>query len=310
MPLLHWMILLGGISNSLENNRSERNEYRCFGGRFVLALRVCVTRAHGTAIALVLILLCIWSPVVAGSQSALKKGMKGEHVQELQDILIALGFLEGESDGLFGDEPLSAVRAFQRAYDLRVDGVVGDDTWNTLETEVARTRMKTYIVCSGDTLYDLAGRLGITVAEIAAVNNIADPAVIKVGQELLIPTPGAIASRGQRGACAMLHWDTVKSIFKVGSTATVIDVRTGLSFRVKRRGGSLHADVEPCTKEDTAIMKRVCGGSWTWNRRPIIVQAGGRRIAASMNGMPHGGQSISNNNFGGEKLPEANLTRR
>ena len=93
MPLLHWMILLGGISNSLENNRSERNEYRCFGGRFVLALRVCVTRAHGTVIALVLILLCIWSPVVAGSQSALKKGMKGEHVQELQDILIGLGFL-------------------------------------------------------------------------------------------------------------------------------------------------------------------------------------------------------------------------
>lgn len=270
-----------------------------FGGRFVLALRVWRTRPHGIAIALVLVLFCVLSPVVAGYQGALKEGMKGEAVSELQDILISLGFLEGKSDGLFGDKTLNAVRSFQKANSLRVDGVVGVDTWGILEAEIARTRMKTYVVRSGDTLYDLARRLDVTVNELASINNIADPSCIRVGQELLVPAAGTVVSRGQRGSSEMLQWDTVKGIFKVGAIATIIDVRTGFSFRVRRRGGTLHADVEPYSKEDTAVMKRVCGGSWTWNRRPIIVQVGGRRIAASMNGMPHGGQSLGNNNFGG-----------
>lgn len=266
-----------------------------------MALCVWRARPHGTVIALILFLflLCAFSPVAASYQGVLKKGMKGDAVRELQDVLGSLGFLEGESDGLFGDKTLDAVLAFQEANSLNVDGVVGADTWNLLETEIARTRMKTYIVSRGDTLYDLARRLDVTVTELAAINNISDPALIKVGQELLIPAPGAVASRGERGSCEMLHWDSVNRIFKVGSIATVIDVRTGLTFRVRRRGGSLHADVEPYTKDDTAIMKRVCGGSWTWDRRPIIVQIGGRRMAASMNGMPHGGQSLGNNNFKG-----------
>jgi len=270
-----------------------------FRGRFVLALYVWRARPHGIVLVFSLILLCAFSPVVAGYQGVLKSGMKGEDVRELQDVLISLGFLEGESDGSFGVKTLNAVTAFQRAYNLHVDGIVGADTWSLLETEAARTRMKTYVVRPGDTLYDLARRFDITVSELAAINNIRDPALIKVGQELLVPAPGTVVSRGERGACEMLHWDTVNRIFKVGSIATVIDVRTGLSFRVRRRGGSLHADVEPYNKEDTAIMKGIYGGSWSWDRRPIIVRIGGRSIAASMNGMPHGGQSLGNNNFNG-----------
>ncbi len=264
-------------------------------------LSLCSRRVgfYGTITALVLIVLCVLSPVVAGYQGVLKRGMKGEDVQELQDGLIVLGFLEGESDGLFGQKTLDAVTAFQRTHSLHVDGVVGADTWSLLEAEIARLRMKTYIVSRGDTLYDLARRFSVTVSDLASVNNIRDPALIKEGQELLVPAPGSVVSRGERGDSEMLHWDSVNRIFKVGSIATITDVRTGLSFRVRRRGGSLHADVEPYTKEDTAIMRRIYGGSWSWNRRPIIVRIGGRRIAASMNGMPHGGQSLGNNNFKG-----------
>lgn len=264
-------------------------------------LSLCSRRVgfYGTITALILIVLCVLSPVVAGYQGVLKRGMKGEDVQELQDGLIVLGFLEGESDGLFGQKTLDAVTAFQRTHSLHVDGVVGADTWSLLEAEIARLRMKTYIVSRGDTLYDLARRFSVTVSDLASVNNIRDPALIKEGQELLVPAPGSVVSRGERGDSEMLHWDSVNRIFKVGSIATITDVRTGLSFRVRRRGGSLHADVEPYTKEDTAIMRRIYGGSWSWNRRPIIVRIGGRRIAASMNGMPHGGQSLGNNNFKG-----------
>ncbi len=91
----------------------------------------------------------------------------------------------------------------------------------------------------------------------------------------------------------------ISSIFARGSYAVVTDVLTGISFRVYRGGGTNHADVQPATAADTAAMKRCFGGSWSWNRRAIWVSIGGNRYAASMNGMPHGGGSISGNDFNG-----------
>lgn len=85
----------------------------------------------------------------------------------------------------------------------------------------------------------------------------------------------------------------------MGSPATVTDVRTGLAFQIKRRGGTNHADSEPRTAADTAIMNRAYNGSWSWTPRPVIVSINGRDMAASMNGMPHGGQLIRDNNFSG-----------
>ena len=35
-------------------------------------------------------------------------------------------------DGIFGDETLEAVEAYQADHDLRVDGVVGSKTWSAL----------------------------------------------------------------------------------------------------------------------------------------------------------------------------------
>lgn len=90
-----------------------------------------------------------------------------------------------------------------------------------------------------------------------------------------------------------------ENIFTRGSTAKVTHVDTGLTFYVKRRGGTKHADCEPLTKEDTAIMKKIYGGSWSWNRKAIIVEVNGKKMAASMNGMPHGGSSVGGNGFPG-----------
>ncbi|MEZ4658729.1 MAG: LysM domain-containing protein [Caldilineaceae bacterium] len=44
-----------------------------------------------------------------------------------------------------------------------------------------------YTVVAGDSLSAIAGRFGVTVDELAALNNIANPALIEVGQVLLIP---------------------------------------------------------------------------------------------------------------------------
>lgn len=45
----------------------------------------------------------------------------------------------------------------------------------------------TYTVVAGDTLYAIARKLGVTVDAIVAANNIANPSLIKPGQELNIP---------------------------------------------------------------------------------------------------------------------------
>lgn len=61
----------------------------------------------------------------------LKKGCKGDDVKELQENLIALGFSCGYygADGDFGSATESAVKAFQKAYSLTIDGVVGVNTF-------------------------------------------------------------------------------------------------------------------------------------------------------------------------------------
>ncbi|NPV91952.1 MAG: hypothetical protein HPY50_14395 [Firmicutes bacterium] len=97
-----------------------------------------------------------------------------------------------------------------------------------------------------------------------------------------------------------LDWDFCNWIFDTGNTATITDIETGKQFKVKRYGGSSHADCEPLTAADTQIMKEIFGGSWSWERRAVVVNVGDRYLAASMNGMPHGDESITGNDFDGQ----------
>ena len=46
-------------------------------------------------------------------------------------------------------------------------------------------------------------------------------------------------------------------------------------------------------------MKSIYGGSWSWDRRAILVKYNGHVYAASMNGMPHEDDTISDNDFDG-----------
>ncbi|MGE4283817.1 MAG: peptidoglycan-binding protein [Clostridia bacterium] len=99
-----------------------------------------------------------------------------------------------------------------------------------------------------------------------------------------------------RGAAAktqdlLVPWfNGAENIFKKWDTATVTDVGTGISFKIQRVTGYNHADVETLTKEDTAVLKKIYGGSWSWERRAVIVNVNGREMAASLAAMPHAGR--------------------
>ena len=64
----------------------------------------------------------------------LKKGSKGDNVKALQILLIGYGFDCGSygADGDFGSATDEAVRNYQKAKGLTVDGIVGKNTWNKL----------------------------------------------------------------------------------------------------------------------------------------------------------------------------------
>ena len=70
--------------------------------------------------------------VLSKTHPILKNGSKGSVVTELQRMLNAKGYDVGAIDGIFGSKTLTAVKTFQKANSLTVDGIVGAKTWAAL----------------------------------------------------------------------------------------------------------------------------------------------------------------------------------
>lgn len=70
----------------------------------------------------------------------LKNGKEGDDVKALQEMLIELGYDCGKwgADGDFGDATELAVKAFQKANGLEVDGIVGEKTSAALTAAIAK----------------------------------------------------------------------------------------------------------------------------------------------------------------------------
>jgi hypothetical protein len=68
--------------------------------------------------------------------------LRGADVRSVQRRLDALGFDPGSIDGLYGRGTASAVREFQSARDLKVDGIVGPRTWSQLFADHGQARIQ------------------------------------------------------------------------------------------------------------------------------------------------------------------------
>ena len=69
------------------------------------------------------------SPAYPGH--VLRRGASGDDVETLQRLLTEAGF-EVETDGDFGRKTRAAIKAFQKAESITVDGIVGRETWERL----------------------------------------------------------------------------------------------------------------------------------------------------------------------------------
>ena len=71
----------------------------------------------------------------------LKRGARGEDVRQLQAKLREAGYDVGPIDGKFGPQTEAAVRAYQQANGLKVDGRAGEDTFRAMGMEyIGRSR--------------------------------------------------------------------------------------------------------------------------------------------------------------------------
>jgi peptidoglycan hydrolase-like protein with peptidoglycan-binding domain len=70
--------------------------------------------------------------VTTAAQPKLTKGARGAAVKRLQQRLSDLHYDTGSIDGVFGDDTVHGVYAFQKVQGLGVDGVVGPATWAKL----------------------------------------------------------------------------------------------------------------------------------------------------------------------------------
>lgn len=69
----------------------------------------------------------------------IRQGSISNYVLIAQDDLNTLGFRTGGLDGIFGTQTKNAVTSYQRSRGLSADGIVGCNTWRSLQEDVVGT---------------------------------------------------------------------------------------------------------------------------------------------------------------------------
>ena len=158
-------------------------------------------------------------------------------------------------------------------YNGAIDGSYGDGTYNAVKRFQSKRGMKADGIAGAATIRILFG--GSTSGSSSSSNN---------------------SSTTTKYKTELLDWykNNVSRLIPKGARFTVKDVGTGKTFEMVRWSGADHMDVEPRSDKDTKTIKSIYGGSFSWRRRPILIKYNGHVYAASMNGMPHGTDTISN----------------
>ena len=105
-------------------------------------------------------------------------------------------------------------------------------------------------------------------------------------------------SSGWKSKVVAMDWYHGGSkVLKKGKYGYLYDVKSGIYFKIKRMGGTAHADCEPATKSDTAKLKKL---GYSYSRRPGILYSNGKFVAVSFTTQPHGDQTLTSNGYNGQ----------
>ena len=256
---------------------------------------------------------------------SLRKGATGSAVKDLQTKLKKLGFYNASIDGDYGDTTVAAVKAFQKKYNLTADGVAGSETLKKLDSAYKNADSNTSTDDDSlrkgatgtavKTLQTNLKKLGFYTAYVDGSFGATTESAVKAfqkkygltadgvaGSATLKKIESAVASASSgKITTERLDWfNGGKNVIPNGAVFQIKDVSTGLIFSVRRQSGGNHMDAEPLTAEDTAILKKINGGTFSWRRRAVLVKYNGHVYAASIYSEPHGTNTILDNNFDGQ----------
>lgn len=200
----------------------------------------------------------------------LRLNSQGEDVRALQQALRKLGYYSEDKSitGNYGNGTAEAVRQFQLGNNLTADAVAGPKTQAAIFAKLNSQ-------ATTDPAYGLDGTAYYNVDYFASKEKIKNA------------------------------WGSGK--------ATLYDIKSGKEWNIVLQSAGNHFDVEPATANDTAVMCAAYGvGSATqltddngyWKRRPVLLtlNSGGTKVTfcASMYGVVHGSQKVTNNNYPGQ----------
>ena len=256
---------------------------------------------------------------------SLRKGATGSAVKDLQTKLKKLGFYNASIDGDYGDTTVAAVKAFQKKYNLTADGVAGSETLKKLDSAYKNADSNTSTDDDSlrkgatgtavKTLQTNLKKLGFYTAYVDGSFGSTTESAVKAfqkkygltadgvaGSATLKKIESAVASASSgKITTERLDWfNGGKNVIPNGAVFQIKDVSTGLIFSARRQSGGNHMDAEPLTAEDTAILKKINGGTFSWRRRAVLVKYNGHVYAASIYSEPHGTNTILDNNFDGQ----------
>ena len=172
--------------------------------------------------AVTIIFVCICSVAMAAS-ILVKDGSRGAPVRRVQSLLIDQGYLTGEADGVCGPHTVAAIRKFQAANGLDVDGVCGNGTYQVLsggETYVpdgessdvsSNSRDNSRVLFVSATAYSAQdpGNSTHTAAGTLVRHGViaVDPNVIPMGTRVFIPGYGEAVAEDTGGSIKGNHID-------------------------------------------------------------------------------------------------------
>ena len=200
------------------------------------------------------------SATAMDTSETLTEGTVSSTVRQMQERLIALGYLSGNADGIFGPVTSLALLAFQKAQSLTADGIAGKLTLTAL-IEAAQEQEEEELAATSP---DISG--GISAASVKYAN----------------------------------WYDEVRAVARQYPNVTVYDFVTGISWDVTLFSFGAHADGYPTTAEDTEKLYEAFGGEVTWTPKAVwVVFSNGSVYLATTHDVAHGVDHNADNNFDG-----------
>lgn len=212
-------------------------------------------------------LLCSFPPLrAAAADELVQYGSTGERVVRIQMRLRELGYFNYKPTGNYQSLTVECARRFQQSQTdesgapVIADGTVGAQSMRLLFSKSAVRCPIDASIPFGPQLTGNASVMGTTTS-----------------------------------------WESIKARLVQNQQYTFIDFNTGESFNMSlvSAAGS-HAEMECASAADTEVFLRCFGGAYNYSKRPMVMVLDGERIAASMQGEPHGKDTVENNNMEGQ----------